>query len=186
MARACARRQARPRQYENPGLSDSRGHQSEAAGGRCSCAIGAVDGLPEPDTGVTALKNEMAMPFGESTNSSWLSAGRGKLLQRPHDAPLPGSFWKELGRALGKPNAGIRGDQPDTLQPAFLEMLEERAPTRLILLRPFADAENLPIAALAHADCNQQRDIAHLAGPTAFEHEAVEIQALASGGAYSI
>src|SRR5262249_7417412 len=46
------------------------------------------------------------------------------------DAPLPGSFWKELGRALGnKPNAGTRGDRT-----AFLEMLEERAPTRLILL----------------------------------------------------
>jgi len=91
------------------------------------------------------------------------------------DAPLPGSFWKELGRALSKPNAGIRCDQPDTLQPAFLEVLEERAPTRLILLRPLADAENLPITALVHADRNQQRDVAHLSGPTAFEHDAVEI-----------
>src|SRR5262249_7960094 len=73
------------------------------------------------------------------------------------------------------PMQAIRGDQSDTLQPAFLEMLEERAPTRLILLRPFADAENLPIAALVHADCNQERDVAHLAGPTAFEHDAVKI-----------
>jgi hypothetical protein len=78
------------------------------------------------------------------------------LFQRPHDTPLPGSFWKELGGALGKPNAGIRGDQPDTRQPTFLEMLEERAPTRLILLRPLANAENLPITALVHADRNQQ------------------------------
>src|SRR5262249_50509511 len=88
------------------------------------------------------------------------------------DAPLPGSFWKELGRALGnKPNAGTRGDRT-----AFLEMLEERAPTRLILLRPLADAENLRVTALVHADRNQQRDIAHLVSPTTFEHNAVEIK----------
>src|SRR5215813_10746529 len=92
-----------------------------------------------------------------------------------HDAPLPGSLWKELRGALGKPNAGIRGDQPDTLQSAFLEMLEERAPARLILLRPLANAENLPITALVHANRNQQRDVAHLAGPAALEHDAVEI-----------
>jgi hypothetical protein len=69
-------------------------------------------------------------------------------LEHGRDLPHLG----ELGRALGKPNAGIRGDQPDTLQPTFLEMLEERAPTRLIiiLLRPLADAENLPVTARAH------------------------------------
>src|SRR5262249_44728292 len=77
--------------------------------------------------------------------------------------------------ALGKPDAGIRGDQPDTLQPAFLGMLEERAPASLVFLRPLANAENLPIAALVHADRNQQRDVAHLARPTALEHDAVEI-----------
>jgi hypothetical protein len=40
-----------------------------------------------------------------------------------HDAPLPDSFWEELGGALGKPNAGIRGDQPDTLNPRSLRCL---------------------------------------------------------------
>src|SRR5215510_9800552 len=64
---------------------------------------------------------------------------------------------------------------PDTLQPAFLEMLEERAPATLVLLRPLANAENLPIAALVHADCNQERDVAYLAGPAALEHDAIEI-----------
>jgi len=88
---------------------------------------------------------------------------------------LPGGLWKELCGALGKPNAGIRGDQPDTLQPAFFEMLEERAPASLVFLCPLANAENLPITALVHADRNQQRDVAHLAGPTALEHDAVEI-----------
>src|SRR5437660_11030245 len=92
-----------------------------------------------------------------------------------HDAPLPGSLRKELCGALCKPNAGIRDDEPDALQPAFLEMLEERAPATLVLLRPLANAENLPIAALVHADRNQQRDVAHLAGPAALEHDAIEI-----------
>src|SRR5262245_66513356 len=54
-------------------------------------------------------------------------------------------------------------------------MLEERAPARLILLRPLANAENLSITALVHADRNQQRDVAHLASPAALEHDAVEI-----------
>src|SRR5262245_16351049 len=54
-------------------------------------------------------------------------------------------------------------------------MLEERAPARLILLRPLANAKNLPITALVHADRNQQRDVAHLARPAALEHDAVEI-----------
>src|SRR5262245_50008490 len=54
-------------------------------------------------------------------------------------------------------------------------MLEERAPARLILLRTLANAENLPITALVHTDRNQQRDVAHLAGPAALEHDAVEI-----------
>src|SRR2546430_10351800 len=92
-----------------------------------------------------------------------------------HDAPFARQLLEELGGALGKPNAGIRGDQPDTLQPALLEMLEELAPATLVLLRPLANAENLPIAALVHADRNQQRDIAHLAGPAALEHDAIEI-----------
>src|SRR5262245_22658848 len=91
------------------------------------------------------------------------------------DAPLPGRIRKELSGALGQPNAGIRGDQPDTLQPAVLEMLEERAPATLVLLRPLANAENFPITALVYADRNQQRDVAHLAGPAALEHDAIEI-----------
>src|SRR5262249_33312544 len=55
------------------------------------------------------------------------------------------------------------------------KMLEERAPATLVLLRPLANAENLPIAALVHADCNQERDVAYLAGPAALEHDAIEI-----------
>src|SRR6516225_287433 len=92
-----------------------------------------------------------------------------------HDAPLPGRLWKELCGALGKPNAGIRDDEPDALQAAFLKMLEEFASATLVLLRPFANAENLPIAARVHADRNQQRGVAHLAGPAALEHDAIEI-----------
>src|SRR5262249_22113617 len=54
-------------------------------------------------------------------------------------------------------------------------MLEECAPASLVLLRPLANAEDLPIAALIHADRNQQRDVAHFASPAALEHDAVEI-----------
>src|SRR4029077_17324499 len=45
-------------------------------------------------------------------------------------------------------------------------MLEERAPASLVFFRLLANAENLPMAALVHADRNQQRDVAHLSGPS--------------------
>src|SRR5262249_51854223 len=90
-----------------------------------------------------------------------------------HDAPLPGSIRKALSGPLGNPNAAARSDTPAPLHPAPLESLEQRAPAALVLLRPLANAENLPIAALVHADRNQQRDVAHLAGPAALEHDAV-------------
>src|SRR5262249_45904848 len=54
-------------------------------------------------------------------------------------------------------------------------MLEERAPARLVLLRPLANPKNLPITALVHADRNQQRDVAHLARSGALERAAAEI-----------
>src|SRR5260221_1558348 len=92
-----------------------------------------------------------------------------------HDAPLPGSLCKELCGAPGKPNTGIRVDEPDALQAAFLKMLEELAPATLVLLRPFANAENLPIAALVHADRTKQRAVPHPAGPAALEQEPIEI-----------
>jgi len=60
-----------------------------------------------------------------------------------HNAALPGRLGEQLGRALGKPDAGIRGDQPDLLETTLLEVLEERTPARLVLLRPLANAKNL-------------------------------------------
>ena len=79
-----------------------------------------------------------------------------------HDTALPGSFGKELGCALGQAQAGIRDDQPNAVEASFLEVLEEGAPARLVLLGAFADAENLPITAVIDADRDQQRDIAQL------------------------
>ena len=60
-------------------------------------------------------------------------------------------------------------------EPASLEMFEEGAPARLVLLGAFADAENLPITLAVHTDRHQQRHVAHLAGPAALEHDAVEV-----------
>jgi hypothetical protein len=62
-------------------------------------------------------------------------------------ASFPGCIGKELCRTLGEPDTGIRDDQTDSGKAALLEVLEERAPARLVLLGAFADAENLtPIA----------------------------------------
>src|SRR5262245_24499408 len=97
------------------------------------------------------------------------------LFQRPHDAPLPGRLGEELRSALAEPQAGIRDDQPDAGQAALLELLEERAPARLVLFGALADAENLPITLAVHANRHQKRYVANLAGPAALEHEAIEI-----------
>jgi hypothetical protein len=50
-----------------------------------------------------------------------------------HDTPLPGGIGEELGGAFRKSHASVRDNQPDAVQPAFLEMFEEAAPTRFVL-----------------------------------------------------
>src|SRR5262249_23068526 len=92
-----------------------------------------------------------------------------------YDAALPESLGEELPSAFGKTQAGIRDDQPDAAKAALLEVLEERAPARLVLLGALADTENLPIARVVHADRHQERHVTHLAGPAALEHDPVKI-----------
>src|SRR6516162_1546947 len=75
-----------------------------------------------------------------------------------HDTALPHRVGEKLRGAFGKPDAGIRGDQPDPFQATLLEVLEERTPARLVLLRPLTNAENLPISLAIHPNRNQQRD----------------------------
>src|SRR5262249_11969615 len=48
-----------------------------------------------------------------------------------HDAPLPSGIGKDLDGALGEPEACIRDDQSDAGEPAFFEVLEDRAPASL-------------------------------------------------------
>ena len=78
-----------------------------------------------------------------------------------HEASLPARLGKELRSAFGKPDTGIGDDQPHAGETAFLEVLEEGAPAR-------------SIAIAVHPDRNQQRNVAHLAGPAALEHDAVD------------
>ena len=80
-----------------------------------------------------------------------------------HDAALPGGLGEELGGTLGKPQAGVRDDQPDAAQTALLEMPKERAPARFILLGSLADAGESPITLAVHGDRHQKRHVAYLA-----------------------
>ena len=50
--------------------------------------------------------------------------------------------------ALGQSDTGIGDDQPHAFEPRFVEMFEECAPDRLVLLGALADAENLSIPSL--------------------------------------
>ena len=54
----------------------------------------------------------------------------------PDAYALPGGLGEELGGALGKPQAGVRDDQPDAIQASLFEMLEERAPARFVRKHP--------------------------------------------------
>src|SRR5271166_290810 len=54
-------------------------------------------------------------------------------------------------------------------------MLEERAPSRLVLFGALADAQNLAITFAVYADRDQQRDIADFSRPAALEHDAVQV-----------
>ena len=95
------------------------------------------------------------------------------MTPRAEAPPGPGGLGEELGGTLGKPQAGVRDDQPDAAQTALLEMTKERAPARLVLLGSLADAENLPITLAVHRDRHQKRHVAYLASPAALEHDAV-------------
>ena len=52
-------------------------------------------------------------------------------------------------------------------------MFEERAPARLVLLRPFADAKNLPLAFAVGSDGHQQPLVSDFPSPVALRHDAV-------------
>lgn len=91
-------------------------------------------------------------------------------------APLPACLGEELGCTLDQADAGVGHDQLDAAQATFLEVSQEGAPAGLVLLGAFNDPENLPKAVGIGRDRQQQRDVAHLAGPAALVHDAVEIE----------
>src|SRR5260370_612555 len=82
-----------------------------------------------------------------------------------HHAAVRAGVGIELGGALDKPHASVRDDQLDAAEAAVLQMIEEGAPTRLVLLGALDDAEDLPVAIAIHRGGHQQRAITHLAGP---------------------
>ena len=67
-------------------------------------------------------------------------------------ASLPQRIGEVLGGALGKPQAGIRDDQPYARQPALLQVLQEPRPTRLVLFGTLTDTQYLPVAFAVHRD----------------------------------
>lgn len=69
-----------------------------------------------------------------------------------HGASPPAGIGEDLGGTLVEADTGIRGDELDTLEAARLEVLEEPRPARLILLRAFADAEDIAETLRIHPD----------------------------------
>src|SRR6266849_470881 len=92
-----------------------------------------------------------------------------------HDAPLPSGLGKELRGGLNQAAAGVGNNQLYAFEAAIFEVPQKTAPTLQILLLALRNAEDLPETVGSDADRDQHGDIAHLAGPTAFEHDTVEI-----------
>jgi hypothetical protein len=61
------------------------------------------------------------------------------------------------------------------LSPRSLRCFRNPRPSRLVLLRAFDNAQDLAITLGVDGDCDQQRDVANLAGPAALHHDAIEI-----------
>src|SRR6516165_8649219 len=93
-----------------------------------------------------------------------------------HHAALPEGLGEEFCGALEQAHAGVGDDQLDAAQPTPLEMVQEGTPAGLVFLGALDDAEDLPVALGIDRNRHQQRDVAHLAGPAALEHDAVEIE----------
>jgi hypothetical protein len=60
-------------------------------------------------------------------------------------AALPTGLGVELRGALDQAHASVGDDQLDALQATTLQVVEESAPTGLVLLGALDDAENLPV-----------------------------------------
>jgi hypothetical protein len=67
-------------------------------------------------------------------------------------AALPAGFRKVLGGTLDQAHAGVGDDQLDAVQAALLEMAQEGAPARLVLLGALDDAKNLAVAVAVDRD----------------------------------
>jgi hypothetical protein len=69
-----------------------------------------------------------------TSNFRWrIKMMTGPLLQRSHDAPLPGGFGEELRRTLGEPPRQASEISLTPARPRSLRVLEEGAPARLVL-----------------------------------------------------
>ena len=105
--------------------------------------------------------------------------GRGHVAENVavevHHAALPPCRGVEVRSALDQAQTGVRDDQFDAGEAALFEVTQKGAPARLVLLGALHDPQDLAEALLVHADRHQQRDIAHLTGPAALEHDPVEI-----------
>src|SRR5208282_5014974 len=92
-----------------------------------------------------------------------------------NDASLPPSLGKELRGGLNQAAAGIGNNQLYAFETAIFEVPQESTPTLQILLLALSNAQYLPKTVGPDTDRDQHGDIAHLTGPTALEHNAVEI-----------
>ena len=106
-----------------------------------------------------------------------------------HDAALPLRLGVARSRGLNQAQTGITDDQADAGESARFEVAEQALPALQVLLVPFGHPQDVAIAVRAHTDRDEYRHVPHLAAPTPFEANAIEVdirigagnRALASG-----
>jgi site-specific DNA recombinase len=91
------------------------------------------------------------------------------------DAALPAGLRVELAQRLHQPQALVTDDQPHPLQPAPLQVAQERPPALGVLLGAFHHPQHAAEAVPAHPDRHQHRHVLDLADPAALQPDAVQV-----------
>ena len=85
------------------------------------------------------------------------------------------SLREELLSRFHQAQTLVRYDQLDTLKAPVLETSEKTAPAGLILLTALSNTQNVPKPISAYANRHQDRYVANLSSPAAFEANAIQI-----------
>jgi hypothetical protein len=97
------------------------------------------------------------------------------ILDTRDDPHRPTAGRAGLDLRLLQAQARIGNGYPHALQTTLFQMPQQVTPTALVFLVAFRHIEDGAKAIRAHTDGNEQRNVAHVTGLAAFEHDTIEV-----------